>query len=260
MKTGKSAWLFVPFACMIGIIVGAWGPREELRHLKKTTENTASNAPSSADGFNSFANLVNIPKEAHSRHRTASDKPLFTGATNSVEHTAAVAADMDDVAENDISPDDDNAVTNAPAHRTRPERLDPADLRARIAEAQELWSTRVDIARAQCFANLGIQGDAEAEAKFDEAVNSMNDELYATMQNMAEIIRKQPKLTKELGVRMMNDVSGIIAETYESIGAFVPEDKKGDAADLDFTDFIDPAVIEPLVQVQDKLEDGMGIR
>ena len=48
----------------------------------------------------------------------------------------------------------------------------PEDLRARIEEAKELWTTRVEIARAQWIDRLQLSQDRIEQ--FDDAINKMN--------------------------------------------------------------------------------------
>ena len=83
----------------------------------------------------------------------------------------------------------------------------------------------------------------------------MNEQLYDTMQAMADLLAKQDKMTPELGVRMMGDVTTIMAETYEKIGACVPADRRAEVSEMQVFEFIDPGVAEPLVAVQGKIEN-----
>ena len=161
----------------------------------------------------------------------ATNAPFASVATQTVETAAA-------------------ATTNVPP-RMR-ERLSPEDLRARIEEAQELWRTRVELARARWKEKLNI--DAAMGEKFDAALDSMNEQLYDTMQTMAAMLSQQDKMTPELGLRMMGDATTIMAETYEKLGACVPADRRGEVSEMQVFEFIDPGVAEPLIPVQDKLD------
>ena len=57
----------------------------------------------------------------------------------------------------------------------------------------------------------------------------------------------------------ISDTSAILAETYDKIGAQLPQDQRAEVSEMQMIDFIDPAVAEPLVTVQDKLE-GFSMR
>jgi len=243
------SFIWLPIACVAGIIIGAWGPREELRSLRESAE-TERKQPrdAAAEGFKAFARMANIPEEARrSRRRRADAKPLFAATNRPPSHTAAVASAPAPA----VAQAADAAATNAPPRRQ--ERLSPEDLRARIEEAQELWRTRVEMARASWKDKLNL--DAAASEKFDAALDGMNEQLYDTMQAMADLLARQDKMTPELGLRMMGDATTIMAETYEKIGACVPAERRGEVSEMQVFEFIDPGVAEPLISVQDKLEN-----
>ncbi len=252
----KEGWIFVPVACVVGILIGSWRPRAALRAMTRQQEAAQAAAtqksPSSPEGFGSFARMVSIPDEAKSKPRYASDRPLFSGAVTNAP------ASEGDVADESFAPSAEDEFDEVPTTNAPPRRLSPEDLRARIAEAQELWSARVDIARAQWLSRLGME-DAAATQVFDDAVNGMNERLYALMQGIADDVeagRRRPDHAS--GVRFISEVSGILAETYESITAGVPEEKAEEVGKMPVTDFIDPAVAEPFIRIQDKLGEGFG--
>ena len=239
--------IWLPAACLVGLIVGAWGPREELRALKDKAQEEREKPRSAADGFQTFARLANIPDEARRPHRRKpSGAPLFKAATNApsakaATNTVAAVPQRTQTA----------AVTNLPPHRA--ERLSPEDLRARIEEAQELWRTRVEMATARWKEKLRL--DAQAAERFDAALENMNVQLYETMQTMADLIAQQERMTPELGLRLAGDVTAVMLETYEQVGACLPPERRAEASEMQIFEFIDPAVAEPLIAVQDKLQD-----
>ena len=244
-------FILLPIACIAGVIIGAWGPREELRSLKENAEAERKQPRNAAEGFQAFARMANIPEEAkRARRRRPDTKPLFV-VTNrpSARTVAATNAPSAPVATQTVETAA-AATTNVPP-RMR-ERLSPEDLRARIEEAQELWRTRVELARARWKEKLNI--DAAMGEKFDAALDSMNEQLYDTMQTMATLLSQQDKMTPELGLRMMGDATTIMAETYEKLGACVPADRRGEVSEMQVFEFIDPGVAEPLIPVQDKLD------
>lgn len=245
------SFIWLPIACIAGVIIGAWGPREELRMLKESAEAERKKPRNAAEGFQAFARMANIPEEAkRSRRRRPDAKPLFASTNRPPARTVAVtpaplAPPATQAVETAVA-----ATTNAPPRRQ--ERMSPEDLRARIEEAQELWRTRVELARARWKEKLNI--DAAMGEKFDAALDSMNEQLYDTMQTMAAMLAQQDKMTPELGLRMMGDATTIMAETYEKLGACVPADRRGEVSEMQVFEFIDPGVAEPLIPVQDKLD------
>jgi pyruvate/2-oxoglutarate dehydrogenase complex dihydrolipoamide acyltransferase (E2) component len=246
----KNGWIWVPVAGVIGLIVGAWGPREELREReKKAAEEKVKAAETSRSGgaFKSFAQMVHIPDEARRPRRRGPkrEKPAAAApSTNAAPEAAEAPAENANHREN-------------PAVEEAPRASAPNDLRARIEEAQEMWATRVDVARAQWKAKLGLSDDAEKA--FDDALQDMNEKLYASVSALAERLASEEKMTPELGFRLMGDTSTILAETYDKIGTCIPSERRAEISEMQMIDFIDPAVAEPLIDVQDKLE-GFSMR
>jgi len=228
--------------------VGAYGPMEELRTREERAEaeKTKAKAKQKAAGaFGSFAQIVNIPDEARRprRPRPSPKAGKSAAATNIVEST-----------ETEVAAASDSSKTNSPAAQARrPERrLSPEDLKARIDEAADLWRTRIEVAKASAVSKLGLN-DAGKES-FDAALDAMNDRLRDSMQIVADQIASAERMTPELGVRLMGDVSTALAETYDAIGACAGDGKRDEVSNLNLADFIDPSVAEPFVAVQDKLE------
>ena len=243
-----SALVWLPLALVVGGLVGAYGPMEELRTREERAEaeKTKAKAKQKAAGaFGSFAQIVNIPDEAKRprRPRPSPKARKSAASTNSVES-----------AESEVAAASDLSKTNAPAAKKRkPEkRLSPEDLKARIDEASDLWRTRIEVAKASAVSKLGLN-DAGKES-FETALDAMNDRLRDSMQIVADQIASAERMTPELGVRLMGDVSTALAETYDAIGACAGDGKRDEVSNLNLADFIDPSVAEPFVAVQDKLE------
>ena len=243
-------FIWLPIACVAGVIIGAWGPREELRTLKANAEVERKKPQNAAEGFQAFARMANIPEAAKRGRRHRPDaRPLFASTNKPPARTVSAAITNAPAPVATQTVDAAAATTNAPPRR---QRLSPDDLRARIEEAQELWRTRVELARASWKEKLGL--DAAANERFEAALDNMNEQLYDTMQTMATLLSQQDKMTPELGLRMMGDATTIMAETYEKIGACVPAERRGEVSEMQVFEFIDPGVAEPLIAVQDKLE------
>ena len=239
-------WYLIPLAAIAGVIAGSWGPREDLESYKETvqTERMQKKA-SGAAGFDAFARLANIPDVAKRGPKSHTNE-----LARSVRHLAPVADGNQRT----------NAAVVAAAAGTKAEskidrRLSREDLRARIEEAAELWNTRVEIAKAQWKEKLGMSGQKESET-FESAVSAMNESLRDAMQALADEIERAGKMTPELSLRMMGDAARVMAETYDAMGAAVPESRRAEVSDMPVFEFIDPMVAEPLIGVQDKLDGG----
>ena len=236
----KSSVVWIPAVFILGGLVGRFGPAEELRAYRQSDEaKDAVRVSRSANGFDSFAALANIPTAARRSHRA--EKPQPSAVTN---ETAEVAGEKEPVETNE---------TEVASSKAKPRRIDPEDLRARIDEAADLWRTRVEIKRATTIAKLGL--DEKGVAAFDESIANMNAKLRDAMQAMADqLSAEKAEMTPELGVRLMGDLSIALAETYDAIGATVGEAKRGEISRLQLYEFVDPSAAEPLIAVQDRLD------
>lgn len=226
--------LWLPLAFVLGGLIGAWGPNEELRRIRERPAKAAAPA-ARAHGFDAFARMVNIPDVAR-RGPRAQRRPAETNAVARVRPAASAAS---------------SSASNTAARVARPRRLSPEDLRARIDEAAELWRTRSELVRAGALKTLGL--NEAGAAAFDAALVQMNDDLRTALQAAADALAEETELTPELGVRLMGDLSAAVAETYDRLGAAVDPARRADVAKLNLAELIDPSVAEPLVAVQGKL-------
>ena len=237
---------FMPFILLLGLVIGGWAPKEELRAVRK--EINALNAKfadqDKTQRFDTITRIAQIPDRATlTKQRMA---PLQPGTSSSVK-----AIQTNDVAAR-LSVSVASASNTAAKTSEQPkEPTKPEDLRARIDEAKELWMTRVEIARAQWLQRLKLSQDDTA--KFDDAINAMNENLFAAMQNLADVVTSESALTPETGARAFNEMTSALVQTYDEINAVIPPEMQSEAEKIELTDFIDPAIAEPLVAVQDKL-------
>ena len=235
MKT----WYLLPFVMVLGVLVGRYLPKEELRTSKaapKPVEQPARN-----DSFNNLTRMIQIPDRA-SRPRRA---PAPSEAPAQVADASAAAAEA-----SEESPRE----RRRREWRERQQQFAPEDLRTRLDEAKELWMTRVELARAQMLDKLELTGEGQA-APFDEAINNMNASFALTLQALADELRNGAELTPELGARVVSEMSATMVAAYDDLAQAVPPEKQGDISGMELTDFIDPGVIEPLIDVQDKLQN-----
>ena len=233
--------VWLPFVFIAGGLVGYYGPAEELRS-RDVREKEEKTKAKPKNAFGSFTELVNIPEVAKRPRRVKDTEP----ATN----TTDVAGRLGEAPLPGESAG--GRVGDAPLPEKR-KRVAPEDLRARIDEAAELWRTRIEIARASAIDKLGL--DDKGAESFNDAIEDMNAKLRESIQIVADRVASSESLTHELGVRLMGDIATSLAEAYDAIGTCVDEDHRGEVSRLELTNFIDPSVGEPLIAVQDKLED-----
>ena len=237
-------WFWIPLAAIAGVVAGSWGSREDLEKFKEgVREERMQEKVSGTAGFDAFARLANIPDVAKRRPKARTNElARSVGHLAPVEGTTNAAA----VAEGQ------KAISEETKSKHR---LSREDLAARIEEAAEFWNTRVELAKTQWKGKLGIKDEKSSEA-FDSAVATMNGTLRDTMEAFAEEIENAGKMTPELGLRMMGDLTRNLAEAYDAIGAAVPPERRAEVSEVPVHEFIDPMVAEPLIGVQDKLEGG----
>jgi len=248
-ETPMKLALFFPLILLLGLIIGGWAPKEELRAAQKeAAELKAKLASREKDSrMDTFTRMVQIPERAKAPKPAIKPKGTFVGAAaEDTTGTNILASAPPPTAAN---------ASAAKAASPEPKKADlsPEDLRARIDEAKELWKTRVDIARVQWIDRLKLT--PEATALFDTSINAMNEELYTSMQNLADKLAAGAALTPEIGTRAFNEMTSALVKTYDDLNVLVPEAQRGEAAKMELSDFIDPAVAEPLIAVQDKLDN-----
>ena len=224
-----------------GGLVGYYGPAEELRS-RDVREKEEKTKAKPKNAFGSFTELVNIPEVAK-RPRRVKDTEPTTNTTDVAGRLGEAPLPGESAG---------GRVGDAPLPEKR-RRVAPEDLRARIDEAAELWRTRIEIARASAIEKLGL--DDKGAESFNDAIEDMNAKLRESIQIVADRVASSESLTHELGVRLMGDIATSLAETYDSLATCVDEDHRGEVSRLELTNFIDPSVGEPLIAVQDKLED-----
>lgn len=231
-------WHLLPFTLLAGLLIGRWLPSEETRI--ESAVRIEATMKKNEDALNNITRMIQIPDRASSPRRR---ERVVTNAA------PAVAQGI---------PAGEQPKTNVPMRRHQ-ERLSPEDLRARIDEAKELWRTRAELARVQMFDKLGLQ-TPEQQTAFDNAINSMNQTMFNTMQGLAEEIKASSEMTVEQSIRVVAQMTTAMTTAYDSLFQAVPQNKQSEVAKMQMTDFIDPNVIEPLTEVQDKLQNIQQMR
>ena len=231
------AIVWLPLAFIVGGVVGYWNNAEDVRLYKEKAAAAEKQAASGEKGkadFGSFAQMMQIPKEAKRPPSRKAAPPAEGGQTNNVAVAASEGAKEESVQEVNFNPE---------------------DLRARIDEAADLWRTRIEVAKAAAVEKLGL--DAAGQQKFEASLVAMNDRIRESIQTIADALANEEKMTHETNVRLMGDLATSIAEAYDDVGECVDASRRGDVSEMMLFEFIDPSVAEPLIAVQDKLE-GMG--
>ncbi len=239
--------LLLPFAFLLGLAVGSWSPkqdllkaRQELKALEKKLEKQNTGGK-----LSTLSSIIKIPEQRPTRkpepsktHVALADQETsgtLEGNTNFVTH----ASDT-----NMLSEPQRDAQRNFPARSSK-------NFEEELEEAKELWKTRAGMARAQWQAKLNL---SEQECTlFDQALTDMNNKLYLTMEAVAKELQSAEKISTELSIRIVNEVTTTLMESYEQIGDVLLPEERAQIEEMQMQDFIDPTAFEPLVDVWDKL-------
>lgn len=236
------AW--IPVALLLGLALGAWPAKNELKQLREETEKLRKEAKSRAAGAGTLGQLtqiMRIPDQAPPP-KPAAAKPAAT-------NTAAAA---------------DGDATNRPPRRRppfaemRPRPGDDRSMRERIDAGMDAWRMRSDIARNNFVSKAGF--DAAQAAQFDVLTQAMNLRLKDRLGKFAGEVKDGKKITPESGARIINDLSGAVVMTYDEMDRTLPAWREGDVGRFDMADFIDPSVAEPLIDIEGEIRRAEGER
>ena len=229
----------LPFlTLMIGLILGSWGPRSDLRIAR--TE------------------ISGLKTEL----REKSSRPLVTDVTKMLGVTsgrqAAPVADSPEPAPAHIPdpvsiqpglPGDDLDETFEEIGTPSPQNISEA-----IEAAQDLWKIRSAQSRELLIESLNLT-ESEVE-RFDEITSEMNNKLRDEIARTVEELKSRETLTSEDGLKMVNHISGILINAYDQTDTYFPPGWRDDMnEDTDLLNFIDPSVAVPLLDLEN-IPDG----
>jgi len=224
-------FVWIPIALLLGLILGGWGPREDLKLARQELDLLRSKETRRTENpVRTVTDWVRIPP-------SASQEP------------AAPPASAEAVATNGPA----TVAQAAPAET-------PEGLRKQIDAAIELWKVRSDVARSTFLARANF--DQEQTTRFDVLLSAMNLRLRATIEQIAARLRAGEPPTPESGVQAVHALSGALATTYDEMDRTLPPTwRTTENGPLDLVDFIDPSVAEPLIGVEQLLPRGRrGVR
>jgi phage baseplate assembly protein W len=233
------SWMLLPFVLIAGWMMGGWLPRVELREVREdlacAQRALKARAPRRG-GFTGVTQMLGIPESA-----------AGTADTNAVS-TPPPSPDQGMAPSEPEAPQVTHAATNHPARRH--------SMRDGIEQAMEAWEARCDIARGTFVANVAL--NEEEATRFDVLVASMNIRLAHTIEQFAEQVKTGKAAGEEQSVKLVRDLSSSVATTYDELQASMPPNWRQDASEeFSVTDFIDPSVAMPLVDIEGDLEGGM---
>jgi hypothetical protein len=256
MVTMKT-YVLIPFAVLLGLVLGGWGPRSELKTIKQDLKETRRLLKEGGKQQGAGTDMANMSRLLGIGADDARDKTQADMSTPSTGATDDAANEQPEATGGDLPEDAatlaDTADT-APREATDPEERSARGMEQEIDRAMELWKLRSDIARSTFLAN-GEFSDEEA-MHFDVLMEAMNIRLGHTIETWATAVENKQDVGAEEGVRLMNGVTDALVVTYDEMDRKLPGDwRETGGKDLRLFDFIDPAVAKPMIRVEGRMGD-----
>ena len=238
------SWMLLPFALLLGWVMGSWLPKAELRASQQELAVALASLRTPAPRGNKLAGVTQILGIEGSGERRNSAPVATTIAPIQAE---SPAAESQDAVTGQVSAVESTASVEATADG------DNRSMARNIEQAIELWDARVGIARSTFVSNAGLS-QKETE-HFDVLVDAMNVRLAHSIEQFAAHVADGGEVGEVEGIKLLRDMTSAMAMTYDEMDASLPEAwQKDGGKDFSLTDFIDPAVALPLTELDGALE------
>lgn len=236
----SKSWVWLPVAMVAGLMLGGWGPRQEMRRLKQELELARTETPRRDGGAAALGALGQVIPLPDAR-RATDERAVRPGAAEPAES-----------ADNPVIGED---LETRVAAEEQDEAESEEGLRRQIELAMEAWRLRSELVRNTFVAAAAL--NAGEAARFDTAVAAMNLRLKNDLQQLADRIRAEEPVTPEDGLRLMHELSGHVVLAYDDLDRALPASWRAVAgAEFNLADMVDPSVAEPLIGLEDRL-DGL---
>jgi hypothetical protein len=228
----KYAALFIA-ALLAGLVLGAWGPKTDLKKAKQELADLRKQLGKKGQGRSSLqgvAAILPMPEQARNAPGSAP------------RHGPALAVATSP------APDAATTTTATRVHRFAGTGATNTTFKERIQTAADLWKIRVDLARSVYLSN--VKPDEKQTERFDVIMEAMNLRLGDSIGKWVDEFKEQGEIKPEGGLRMMNELSGIVVLTYDELDRSMPTNWRTNAGDgFQVFDFIDPEVAMPLAEI-----------
>ena len=227
-------WIFLPVALVAGLVLGGWGPRQEVRRLK--SELALAQAPSRGGGGAAALGALG--------------QVLPVAATSSPEPPRPRPGP-----EESRPPDEAGSPGSDPGDGSEmPEPPDAETIRAGIEQAMDAWRLRSELVRNTFVANNAL--NASEAAQFDTLVAAMNLRIRNDIQLLADRLRMDDSLTSEDGLRLVNGLTSHVLQAYDDMDRTMPASwRAASGGEFNLGDLVDPSVAEPLIGLEDRMRD-----
>ena len=240
------SWMLLPFALILGWIMGSWLPKAELRAARRELASARvavkTQAPRGGQ-LTGVTQILGIEDAAREQAKSVS--------TNLTEEPApaAVAGEGPQAAANaDKEKPDEASKEETPRRRNRGQ-----SMAENIQKAMDVWDARVGIARSTFVSNAGLS-QRETE-HFDVVVDAMNIRLAHHIEEFAQHVNSGRQVGEPEAIKLVSNLTAAMAGTYDEMDAGLPKQWREDSGKgFSLTDFVDPAVALPLTELEDQLD------
>ena len=227
-----AAWGIV--ALLAGMILGSMGLKADLRKAQEQIENLqrqVRHGDRTQVQLGGITSMLNIPssKEPVPARAAASRHGHAEVRTNTPASDPGLALKVEIGSE----------TNNLPP---------PRNMRQDIETAANVWKMRSDLARENFLATA--TSNDQAAVRFDVLMTAMNVRLSNSVRTWVDFVKTNQTVTPECGVRMMNDLSGVLVQTYTDLDRDLPEWREKTDGKFNVLDFVDPQAAMPLIEVE----------
>lgn len=229
--------IYLPFVALAAFVIGSWGPSADLRQLKDAARDEQSDrgkkrSAKKNSGLGTIAQMVHIPDEPPERPASTNDtpeevpfSPPEAQSASAVTNAAACANDED-----------------GDKRRARKVALEWIGVRADIAKTQ--WKTKLNLSESDC-------------TTFDGVVDEMNAALRETMDALVATVSAEGKVTNEMIVHLMSEMTTALANAYDGLAAALPQADREQLSEIPVYDLVSPWAIEPLFDAEEMLGEDI---
>lgn len=238
----QASWIWIVPALLVGLALGSWSLRGDLRRARQELELARSQlrkGNSRTGGIEGITTMLRIPDRARPSEEDRQPSPPREAADPDTAEAASA-----------VIPAPTNVAAGTASNTNH------VPMRDRIQAAAELWRTRGALARTSFLTN--VDPDEQQAAKFDVLMAAMNLRMSNSVREWVEVLKTERRVTPEMGVRVMHELSEIMVLTYDEMDRSLPDDWRARAGEgFQLLDFVNPDVAMPLVEVEPMLQ-GQG--
>lgn len=228
---------------VIGLTIGAWGPRSDLLIMQ--------------------GKLEEMKSDLRNRSSQRTMQPMMENVTKMMglnrNKRIAYSDSEPDKHRNDQDQTEPLNISNKP--RSTPVQYDHThssedqfqiseNMDENLEAAYDIWNLQSAQARALLIENLDLT-ETEIE-ELDLAIDTMNEQLKNEIEIFVNHINEKEMVTSEEGLRLMNSLTGVVLNTYQQMDDTLPYGWRYQTSEeSDLMHFINPRVAEPFLEIDE---------